>query len=63
MDIEFVPAGQALTPRTALARMVFEGAALVATLPALAANPAGLLVALPAIWHFIERVMADPQPA
>lgn len=44
-------------------RLLFEGAALLVTLPVLATNPAGLLIALPAVWRFIERVTDDAEPA
>ena len=50
----------ALGSRMAILRTigsVISGAALLATLPALLASPAGILLALPAAWRFVSQVM------
>jgi hypothetical protein len=42
---------------TPLGDSAVRGAAMLVTVPALLANPAGLLLAIPAAWRFVSQVM------
>ncbi|MGB8644863.1 MAG: hypothetical protein WCF84_06475 [Anaerolineae bacterium] len=52
----------ALASRNTLIRsfaIAGQGAVLLASLPALAATPAGILIALPAVWKFVNQIMSE----